>query len=644
MPDLSQYKELPIAEDAPAQSSVSPSQRAKPTRLSEIGYWALVALIFMLPFELTQKPFFSSEALVLNNLKVLQYLVAGLAALSLARPFFAFMGGLLKGQTDRTSFFYRQRFALALFMALLVAALLSSGLAKEAAMKGEGLKWTAQLLVGGLTSLGVALWLTGVSERKFNLLGLVLVLGGVIAGVVGFFEFIGGMEFADSLSGWFKLKPTVAGPFLRLSGTFEYANIAAMYFELALPFAISGLLIELARPGARRWWAVAGWASAIIILIEALLLTLSRGAWLGLGLGLVAMAVVTRNRYQPGISRRRWWIGLGLTGLIGLIITGLTLALIPQVSLRLNSQSDQEWYRAVYQSAPPAVMTVCQELSLPVTVENQSPLTWIASGSQPYNLSYHWLYPSGQIAQFDGIRTPLATDVSPGGSQSVQATLRAPKQPGQYLLVWDMVQEEVSWFSLKSTNYNQLAIQVNDLPPNEKETACSLTPTETATQRRPVPKELPKVLNQPSRDELWKVALKMVAARPLLGVGPHSFRLSYGAYVSPQLADWDKRIFANNLTLEILADLGLVGGGLFFSLLVALGWPIVLALWRGQAVAPWQVALSGALVAFFGHGLLDYILGSHAINILFWVLFGMAASRFEKLEIRHQRLETEIRR
>jgi hypothetical protein len=46
-----------------------------------------------------------------------------------------------------------------------------------------------------------------------------------------------------------------------------------------------------------------------------------------------------------------------------------------------------------------------------------------------------------------------------------------------------------------------------------------------------------------------------------------------------------------------------------------------------RPVAIWQVALVGALAAFLGHGLLDYVLGAHAINILFWFLLGLATVR-----------------
>ena len=621
MPNAKEYQPVSTIE---REISPAPRQTLRLPRLHQAGYWSLVGLILVLPFELTERPFFNSPLLVLNDLKVLLYLTAGLALLSLIEPLWAFVSGLLQRQPDRKNFFYRQRLPLALLLALGIAAVVSSLLAGEFRLTGEGLKWTFELGVGGLIWLGIGLWLPGRAERDLNRLGLALVAGGVISGLVGFGEFVFGMDFAQSLVGWFKTKPTVAGPYLRLSGTFEYANIAAMYYELALPLALVGLGQAVAQPK-RVWPVILGWVGAAAILIEALILTLSRGAWLGLAVGLAAMLVVTHQRYGRAGSRGQWWRVLGgaIGGTVGLAL--LTFAMIPQVGLRLASQSDQDWYKAVYTSRPPTSLTVCQELTVPVTVENRGPLTWQASSTQPYNLSYHWLNPGGGIAVFEGMRTSLTANLSPGSTLTVQATLRGPTQPGQYWLVWDMVQEEISWFSLKSPDDNRWPVEVTDLAADQKNSVCGIASSSTAP-RRDAPKQLPKVLDQPNRSDLWKAALKMVQSRPLMGVGPNSFRLHYGSFATPPLTEWDKNIFANSLPLEILADLGLVGGGLFAAFFLAAVWPLFKAgLGRAGPGAAWEIAVIGALVAFLGHGLLDYILGSHAINTLFWILLGLAA-------------------
>src|SRR5207302_1968506 len=157
------------------------------------------------------------------------------------------------------------------------------------------------------------------------------------------------------------------------------ANIAAMYLELALPLAVAGL-VDASAP-ARPRWAAPAWAASVVVLLEALLLTYSRGALLGLAaMALATMLIVRRNRrlrLAPGQPR----------------------------------------------------------------------------GPHTYNLGYHWLYPTGKVAFFENPRIRLHAPVAPGAAQTVRATIRAPGKAGRYLLVWDMVQENITWFSLKRAAY-----------------------------------------------------------------------------------------------------------------------------------------------------------------------------------------------
>jgi hypothetical protein len=486
-----------------------------------------------------------------------------------------------------------------------------------------GLKWTVDLAIGGLLWLVVPQWLATGREAKLRWIGAALVTGAVAAALVGFLEFLLGMSFAESLT-MFKAKPTVAGPYLRLSATFEYANIAAMYFELVFPFAVVGLLGALGEAQAHTIRVVL-WLAASMVLFEAILLTYSRGALIGLSLCLLTLVVLVRH--QGGFARiprpRRWvvWAAVG----IGLVLTAWTFSAGSLAALRLSSQSDQDWYRAAYTGSPPSRMAVCQIVSVPVTVANLSPLTWQARGAQSYHLGYHWLYTPTRVAQFEGLRSALRADVAPGRTGTVLAQVRAPRTPGRYLLVWDMVQENVSWFSLKSATYSRIPVEVTGLPPNRRAAACHGGPM-LPPNRHSSPTALPTVLSEPNRGQLWGAALAMVRKHPLLGVGPDGFRLSYGSYATPPQVNWDQRILANSLYLEIVADLGLVGGVLFFAFIAAAAWPLVREVRGQRGWDPWQVALIGALAAFFGHGLVDYNLESHAIFILFWLLLALMAA------------------
>ena len=82
------------------------------------------------------------------------------------------------------------------------------------------------------------------------------------------------------------------GPFIRAYGNFEQPNALAGYLGLAFPFA---LIVALQRSRAQ----LLGLVGAIIIL-AAIGASLSRGAWLGIALGLVAMGLAWDR------SGRRW--------------------------------------------------------------------------------------------------------------------------------------------------------------------------------------------------------------------------------------------------------------------------------------------------------------------------------------------------
>jgi O-antigen ligase len=146
---------------------------------------------------------------------------------------------------------------------------------------------------------------------------------------------------------------------------------------------------------------------------------------------------------------------------------------------------------------------------------------------------------------------------------------------------------------------------------------------------------------------------------PLLGVGPDNFRHYYGAELG--LEAWDERVQANNMYLEVLADLGVLG-------LAAFAWVVVgplrgawhaarggeLDVHSGTSRAPRELtgapALAGgaglhqataatdcqaaaylalgvglSIVAFLVHGLLDAFLVFNPTVWLFWLLLGFAS-------------------
>jgi Ig-like domain from next to BRCA1 gene len=99
-----------------------------------------------------------------------------------------------------------------------------------------------------------------------------------------------------------------------------------------------------------------------------------------------------------------------------------------------------------------------------VTVKNTSDQSWpdarladpgrVSGGAGAVRLSYRWI-PAGHDSEFNAYkgfdsRTELPKSVAPGESVTVAVPVKAPGQPGNYNLQFDLVQELVDWFGTRS--------------------------------------------------------------------------------------------------------------------------------------------------------------------------------------------------
>ncbi len=87
-------------------------------------------------------------------------------------------------------------------------------------------------------------------------------------------------------------------------------------------------------------------------------------------------------------------------------------------------------------------------LPLYTWVENRGQAVWRwGRDQQPeIRVSYHWRSIDGRMIEFEGLRSPLPCTVSPGGSTIVPVWLKAPFEPGTYILELDLVHEHMRWF------------------------------------------------------------------------------------------------------------------------------------------------------------------------------------------------------
>ena len=553
-----------------------PNQRRASLRAA--GFAATLLLAVMLPFEL-ERPLLPLGPLVLTNVEMLLAAVLALALVA---------GPVADGPR-------LPRLWLALGLWFIGAALLAAALTPES--RANALKATLRTAEGLL--LVVALLRLAPTEQRGRMVAAALALGATAAVLLGLAEQITGYDFP-----WLAVvrpMPTYAGPFLRLSGPFDYANQAAIYFEATLPLTFA-LTLEAARAG-RRALTVAG-AVAVLLQVQATLFTFSRAGFVTLLLvcaGAAAWLLLARNRR----SGRTW---AGLAALVAVVVAA-NWPLSPSFRLRLASDVDGEWYRATLVAPAALTLAAAETRSVKITLTNDGALTWQDGGSKPFVLAARWqtagggeLSPSPQWS--------LPGPVAPGQSITLSVLLRAPDRGGAYRLIWDMRHEGVNWFDARGDA--QTSSQVTVVGNMSGAAAGSLATTAPLAFDAPLP----------GRGVLWAIAARLIAERPLTGIGLDNYRLTYGRYLTddPQPeTDLDRTVHSNNWYLETLVSVGIVGAIPFFLWLAALLWAILRS-WRRPSVTPLPIAAGAGLLAFVVHGLLDYFLLFNATALLFWLL------------------------
>ena len=95
-----------------------------------------------------------------------------------------------------------------------------------------------------------------------------------------------------------------------------------------------------------------------------------------------------------------------------------------------------------------------------VLVRNNSDVAWPAIGQREarhsdykyyIKLGAHWFAADGTTPVHDDERSSLPYDLQPREQAEFLIRVVAPKSPGSYTLEFDMVQEGISWFSLKGS-------------------------------------------------------------------------------------------------------------------------------------------------------------------------------------------------
>jgi len=356
----------------------------------------------------------------------------------------------------------------------------------------------------------------------------------------------------------------------RLSGSFEYPNIAAAYYGMSLVVVCWSSF----RP-------VLKWSFAFLLWI-ALILTFSKGA-----LAAVALVVV--------LASARWRSAAPVLG-AGAVAYALLLPLNPYFyqlihgpGKPISAEYKTSWNQLQQQPAARDRVTI--------QIQNTGLATWPADGWRRVRISYRWLNTETDrfVLDVPVLVTDLPRDVHGGETVEVEAVFETPSAPGKHLLALELFRGDFDWFS--RTGVWPLLISADIRP-----SVARSVGTVDLTEFYPRSEDARALTASVPRSSLWRSALRMFLDHPF-GVGPDNYRLLYGNYLDA--TSWDTKLYSNNLYLELLTGSGVLGLASFLLMVAAMRW-------RSEA---------GCLAAavFLLHGLVDVFLMTTPIYFAFWI-------------------------
>jgi hypothetical protein len=481
------------------------------------------------------------------------------------------------------------------WLALIVAMAIASALAPSDRMNAWHMtgRFAAAAAVFVLTVDGMT------SGTRLHAAMLVSLVAGVAVAVAVLLEYA---QVDWALRALLRFRPatSVVGAQLRAGGTLQYPTIASMYLEVVFAF---GLGLMLWASDASRRIHTGAVLLALIAVGEAIALTFTRAGLITMATSLVLTGAF--RVYQRGIDEGFCLLLVLATAVV--LLLGLSRS-TQSLWLRMTTEGQTAWYRA--DVAAPRTLSIGADRFeyVTVSVTNTGRTSWDSNDDPPIYISYHWLQPERErVVAFEGERTAFDHRIGPGETAVVHALVRAPSRPGEYRLQWDLVQEGSLWFSTEQ-----------DAPdPSVSRATVSGAAVGALSPMR----DLPRRAVRPGRFALWRAALRMVKAHPLLGVGPDNFRLMYGTYAG--LTGADERTHSNNMYLEVL-----VGGGVLAA--AAFGWlfressRLVIAICRRRA--PCCLGVAAAVLAIALHGTVDSFLSFGPTYVLFALTIGFAAA------------------
>ncbi len=577
-----------------------------------IAQLLLLALGFVLPFEV---PLFSLGPLVITLPELFLYLLCAIWVAALWYQALFLPGTLARARTTLGEIAGTPLpRAVVLWMAVTI---LSAVVASSHRL--PALKFAFRTLSGVLLYFA-ARDLTRSSSMARRLV-MAIVAGAVLSASSTFLEVL-----RPEWSSWwqpFRGQQFSVSGVLRASGTFAFPNIAAMYWEATLPLLLlvpSWENPEMGRPERLRF---AFRCLLAAVLIHAILASATRASIYGAAFVAILLLVLARvarssQRRPPNAAVSRFAFAILLTEVLLAAMVLWQGGATSIMAQRLFWWREGDWYRARYiaEGMAPSKMSAGSTEDFRIQVQNVGRATWHSDRAPRVELGYRWEREGSTTSRDDtleGRRTPLSQDVVPQGVTTIAVPLAVPARPGTYLLRWDLVVDDGDRFSNLGT---PSAVQRIVVEPSIETIAGSRPELVGGASHVPLP----------SRSQLWVAALRLWRKHTLLGVGPDNFRHRYGEAISPGRGSryTDERLHANNLYLEVLADLGLTGAAALLILIYALAVQARRAISTAGLLDPLVVFALLATITFFVHGLVDYFFEFTPTLDLWWLLLALA--------------------
>jgi len=470
---------------------------------------------------------------------------------------------------------------------LVLVAFVAAGAAPE--LKADALRVAARYAAA--VSLFVIVANAARSQHVARQVMAALLAAGAVVGAIAILEL---MQLPWVLNALTAFRPGfhVVGGQLRATSTLSYPTIASMFLEVVFALGLAWI-------GAGRLAFV-----ALVVTGAGVIATFTRAGLITMTMSLAWYAGVLYLKDRAWRREHRRIMALAIV-LVALVLVSRS----PQMLVaRISTEGSQDWYGASYEVPRQLTLRPDSFNDIPVKLTNQGRLTWESSGTPPFALSYHWLTPSSEdVVIFDGLRTSFARPVEPGDSVTVMARVRAPNYPGEYTLMWDVVQEHRTWLSLEGVYPGRSAATI--------EGEAVGPPPQTKGR-------MPTSMMRMPRSVLWSTAMQITREHPWLGIGPDNFRHVYGRYLG--LAAWDARVHVNNSYIEVLAGTGIAGVAALAWLLVAVARSLRQRLSAAAgATLPIVAASTAACLAIAAHALVDSFLTFTPTYAVFAIAAGL---------------------